>query len=107
VRARSLLSNPGIGCTFCLVRIGANKLRKLIEQFLRDPPEVCFDDVQYLLESFGFEEKRSKGSHHTCRNSDGLKITVPKKSGRIVKGVYAQQIVKLLNLENWNDENTD
>jgi HicA toxin of bacterial toxin-antitoxin, len=51
-----------------------SKLEKLIEQFLRDPPEVRFDDVQYLLESFGFEEKRSKGSHRTFRNSDGLKF---------------------------------
>jgi predicted RNA binding protein YcfA (HicA-like mRNA interferase family) len=83
------------------------KLAKLIEQFLRDPPEVRFDDVQYLLEAFGFEEKRAKGSHHIFRNSDGLKITVPKKSGKMVKGVYVQQIIKLLNLESWNNENAD
>ena len=83
------------------------KLKKLIEQFLRDPPEVRFDDVQYLLESLGFEEKSAKGSHHTFRNREGLKITVPKKSGKMVKGVYIQQIVKLLNLEDWNNENTD
>lgn len=55
-----------------------SKLEKLIELFLRDPPEVRFNQVQYLLESLGFEEKRSKGSHHTFRNPDGLKITVPK-----------------------------
>ncbi|WP_228054617.1 type II toxin-antitoxin system HicA family toxin [Gloeocapsopsis crepidinum] len=64
------------------------------------PPKVRFDDVQYLLELFGFEEKRFKGSHHTFHHSEGLKITVPKKGGKMVKGVYVQQIVKLLNLEN-------
>ncbi|MDJ1177565.1 type II toxin-antitoxin system HicA family toxin [Roseofilum sp. BLCC_M91] len=84
-----------------------SKLEKLIELFLRDPPEVRFNQVQYLLESFGFEEKRSKGSHHTFRNQDGLKITVPKTGGKMVKRVYVQQIVKLLNLEEWNDENQD
>jgi predicted RNA binding protein YcfA (HicA-like mRNA interferase family) len=84
-----------------------SKLKKLIEQFLRDPPEVQFDDVRYLLESFRFEEKRSKGSHHTFRNSKGLKITVPKKGGKMVKGVYVQQIIKLLNLEGWSDEDAD
>jgi hypothetical protein len=38
------------------------KLEKLVEQFLNQPPEVRFEDVRYLLEAFGFEEKRSKGS---------------------------------------------
>jgi predicted RNA binding protein YcfA (HicA-like mRNA interferase family) len=81
-----------------------SRLEKLIQQFLRQPPEVRFDDVRYLLEEFGFEEKRSKGSHHTFRNAAGLKITVPKKGGKTVKGVYVQQIVRLLNLEDENRE---
>ena len=51
------------------------------------------------MESFGFEERRSRGSHHTFLNPDGLKITVPKKGGRMVKGVYVRQIIKLLDLE--------
>ena len=76
------------------------KREKLIEQFLRLPPEVRFDDVEYLLECFGFEEQRVEGSHHTFRNSEGMKITVPKKGGQTVKRVYVQQIIKLLNLEN-------
>jgi predicted RNA binding protein YcfA (HicA-like mRNA interferase family) len=83
------------------------KLEKLIEQFLRKPPEVRFDDVQYLLEAFGFEEKSVKGSHHTFRNAGGLKITVPKKGGKIVKGVYVQQVVRLLNLDDDQDEDED
>jgi predicted RNA binding protein YcfA (HicA-like mRNA interferase family) len=58
------------------------KLGKLVEQFLANPPEVRFDDVCYILTAFGFEEKRSKGSHHTFVNADGLNITVPKKSGK-------------------------
>jgi predicted RNA binding protein YcfA (HicA-like mRNA interferase family) len=84
-----------------------SKLGKLIEQFLLNPPEVRFEDVCYILMAFGFEEKRSKGSHHTFRNADGLKITVPKKGGQKVKGVYVKQIVLLLKLEEWNDESED
>ena len=80
------------------------KLDKLINQFLRDPTEVRFDDVEYLLKSRGFEEKHSKGSHHTFRNEEGLKITVPKKGGKMVKGVYVREIVKLLNLGERVDE---
>ncbi len=83
------------------------KLEKLVEQFLNQPPEVRFEDVVYILLAFGFEEKRSKGSHHSFRDSQGRKITVPKKGGQKVKGVYVQQIVELLKLEEWNDENTE
>ncbi|MEQ8755817.1 MAG: type II toxin-antitoxin system HicA family toxin [Coleofasciculus sp. G1-WW12-02] len=83
------------------------KLEKLVEQFLNKPPEVRFEDVRYLLEAFGFEEKRSKGSHHSFRDSQGRKITVPKKGGQKVKGVYVQKIVELLNLEEWSDEDTE
>ncbi|HAZ47988.1 MAG TPA: type II toxin-antitoxin system HicA family toxin [Cyanobacteria bacterium UBA11369] len=61
----------------------------------------------YILTAFGFEEKRSKGSHHSFRDSAGRTITVPKKGGQKVKGVYVQQIVELLNLEEWSDENTE
>lgn len=84
-----------------------SRLGKLVEQFLKNPPEVRFEDVYYLLLAFGFEEKRSKGSHHTFRNAEGLKITVPKKGGKMVKGVYVKQIVTLLKLEEWIDESED
>lgn len=83
------------------------KLEKLVEQFLNQPPEVRFEDVVYILSAFGFEEKRSKGSHHSFRDSQGRKITVPKKGGQKVKGVYVQQIFELLKLSEWNDENTE
>jgi predicted RNA binding protein YcfA (HicA-like mRNA interferase family) len=84
-----------------------SKLPKLIKQLLKDLLGVCFDDVQYLLASFGFVEKRSRGNHHAFRNANGLKITVPKKGGKMAKGIYVQQMVTLLNLEDWNHENSD
>jgi predicted RNA binding protein YcfA (HicA-like mRNA interferase family) len=83
------------------------KLEKLVEQFLKQLPAVRFDDVRYLLEAFGFEEKRSKGSHHSFRDSQGRKITIQKKGGQKVKGVYVQQIIELLNLEEWNDDDAE
>ncbi|MEH2319791.1 MAG: type II toxin-antitoxin system HicA family toxin [Nostoc sp.] len=70
-------------------------------------PEVRFQEVYYLLEAFGFEEKKSKGRHHSFRDSQGKTITVPKTGGQKVKGIYVQQIVELLNLEEWIDEDTE
>ncbi|MBW4646565.1 MAG: type II toxin-antitoxin system HicA family toxin [Goleter apudmare HA4340-LM2] len=84
-----------------------SKLKKLVEQFLKQPSEVRFQDVCYLLEAFGFEEKKSRGSHHSFRDSQGRKITVPKTGGQKVKGVYVQQIIALLNLEEWINENIE
>jgi predicted RNA binding protein YcfA (HicA-like mRNA interferase family) len=84
-----------------------SKLNKLVEQFLNQPAEVRFEDVLYILQAFGFEEKRSKGSHHSFRDSQGRTVTVPKKGGQKVKGVYVQQIVELLNLEEWSNEDTE
>lgn len=83
------------------------KLIKLVRRFLSEPAEVRFEEVRQLLEAFGFSEARSKGSHHTFRNSEGLKITVPKKGGKMVKGTYIKQIVVLLKLEEWSDESED
>ncbi|MGI0480112.1 type II toxin-antitoxin system HicA family toxin [Geminocystis sp. CENA526] len=74
------------------------KLEKLIDKLLRDPPELSYDDVYYILTNFGFQEVSAKGSHHTFRNNQGQKITVPKKSGKTVKRTYLKQIVMLLKL---------
>lgn len=76
------------------------KLEKLIELFLRQPPEVKFADVLYLLEAFGYIEQRSKGSHHTFSDSDGKTIVIPKVSGQKVKRVYVKRIIELLELGN-------
>jgi predicted RNA binding protein YcfA (HicA-like mRNA interferase family) len=81
-----------------------SKLEKLISQFLKNPPEVSFEDVVYILKAFSFEEKRSKGSHHSFRDSQGRKITIPKKGGQKVKGIYVQKIVKLLDLKEDNND---
>jgi len=77
-----------------------SKLDKLLKKLLNDPPELDYDDVYYILIFFGFQEISSKGSHHTFRNNEKLKITVPKKGGKTVKRIYLKQIVKLLEIEN-------
>lgn len=74
------------------------KLEKLIELFLRQPPEVKFTDVCYLLEAFDYSEQRSKGSHHTFSNPDGKTIVIPKVGGKKVKRVYVKRIIEILEL---------
>ncbi|MFL9450112.1 MULTISPECIES: type II toxin-antitoxin system HicA family toxin [Nostocales] len=62
-----------------------SKLKKLVEQFLKQPPEVRFQDVRYLLEAFGFEEKRSKGSHHSFRTPKVELLLYPKQEDKKLK----------------------
>lgn len=81
------------------------KLSKLIEYLLSRPPEARFQDISYVLEAFGYQEVRSRGSHHAFENEQGEVIIIPKKGGKKVKRTYIEETIRLLNLENWKDEN--
>jgi len=83
------------------------KREKLIELFLRQPPEVRFADVRYLLDTFGYVEQRSKGSHHTFSDPNGKTLVIPKVSGQKVKGIYVKRIIELLELGNIVSSDTD
>ncbi len=61
--------------------------------------------MSYILESFGYVEVRSRGSHHSFENMDGNVIVIPKKGGKLVKRTYIEQIITLLDLENNKDDN--
>lgn len=51
------------------------------------------------------KELRADKSLRDFGKIKGLKITVPKKGGKTVKRTYLKQIVSLLKLEEWKDEN--
>jgi predicted RNA binding protein YcfA (HicA-like mRNA interferase family) len=57
------------------------------------------------LEAFGYQEIRAKGSHHAFENDQGEVIIIPKKGGKKVKRTYIEETIRLLDLENWQDEN--
>ncbi|MBC6935149.1 MAG: type II toxin-antitoxin system HicA family toxin [Chloroflexi bacterium] len=40
-----------------------SKRRKLLERIRRNPKNVSFEDFRKLLEQYGFELRRSRGSH--------------------------------------------
>lgn len=69
-----------------------SKLEKLIQKLLRDPPELSYDDVYYILTQFNFQEISNKDSHHTFRNERSLKITMPKKGGQTVKKLISNKL---------------
>ncbi|MBO1050955.1 hypothetical protein BMF77_01946 [Dolichospermum sp. UHCC 0315A] len=81
------------------------KLSKLIKYLLSRPPEARFEEISYVLEAFGYQETRVRGSHHAFENEQGEVIIIPKKGGKKVKRTYIEETIRLLDLENWKDEN--
>jgi predicted RNA binding protein YcfA (HicA-like mRNA interferase family) len=82
-----------------------NQLDKLVEKFLRKPPEVLFEDVAKVLEAFGYEERPSGGgSHRAFVKSGHPPKVVPTVKGRRVKRVYLQMIIDNLKLEEWYEK---
>ncbi len=80
------------------------RLEKLVELFLREPPEVSFQDVVKVLEAFGYEERPSKRGHKVFAKPGEYLITVPTVKGRRVKRVYVRKIVERLGLEEWYEK---
>ena len=79
-----------------------SRFDKLVEQFLREPPEVLFTDVAKVLEVFGYGERPSGGGSHRAFVKLGHppKI-VPTIKGRRVKRAYVRMRIENLNLEDW------
>jgi len=79
-----------------------SQLDKLVEQFLREPPEILFTDVTKVLEAFEYTERPSGGGSHQVFVKPGHppKI-VPTIKGRHVKRAYVRMIIENLELEEW------
>lgn len=46
------------------------KKQKLFDRILNNPRNVHFDDLVIILQAFGFNLKRIKGSHHNFKHPD-------------------------------------
>jgi len=80
------------------------RLEKLVELFLREPPEVSFRDVVKVLEAFGYKGRPSKSGHKLFARPGEYPITVPTVKGRRVKRVYVRKLVERLGLEEWYEK---
>lgn len=82
----------------------SKRLTKLVNKIFRNPKDVDFDDLRRLLEGFGYECRQPKGggSHYIFRKSGSAPITVPKN--KPVNKTYVNQVIRLLNLEEWHEK---
>ena len=81
------------------------RLVKLAAQVLSNPKDVGFEQLRSLLEGFGYECRQPRGgsSHYIFRKKGSMPISVPKD--RPVNRKYVEQVIDLLNLEEWYEKN--
>ena len=81
-------------------------LAKTISKLLADPPEARFEDVERVLEAYGYQRHPSK--HDVFRNPDApphrKRICIPTVGGRKVKRHYVREVVAFLGLEEGNEQ---
>jgi predicted RNA binding protein YcfA (HicA-like mRNA interferase family) len=76
---------------------------KLIENLLLRPPEARFNDIVKVLEYFGWELKNVKGSHFVYHKEGYLPLTITKHKNKVKRG-YIIKLIKILELEEWYEE---
>ncbi len=77
---------------------------KLVRRFLAEPPEVDLEDVVRLLEMFGYDLRRTGGSHNAFVATGKSTIVVPVVRGRKVKRAYVRMINRVLDLEGYLED---
>ncbi len=79
-----------------------SKLDKLISKLCAGSTDVSFREIKQLLEAYGYEEVRVRGSHHNFRNPEGKQrksIVVPKTKGQKVKRNYVDKVLGYLGID--------
>ncbi len=81
-----------------------SKWDKLIKRIKLLDKNLRFEEIQKVLEYFGYELKKSGGSHYTFRKKGCRKITIPKH--RVIKTVYIEMVRDVVEEEEKRNENS-
>jgi predicted RNA binding protein YcfA (HicA-like mRNA interferase family) len=81
------------------------KICKLLRSILKNPKHVRFEEIDKLLKEFGFEVAQPQGgsSHYVYRKNGYRPIVIPFKRP-FVREFYIKDIIKILNLEEFQNE---
>ncbi|MDY5484613.1 MAG: type II toxin-antitoxin system HicA family toxin [Otoolea sp.] len=84
-----------------------SKWDKLIRQICALSKEIRFDELQKVLESYGYEMRapRSGSSHYIFRKSGCQPITIPKHEP--VKRIYVEMVKRVVESEVKNVEDAE
>ena len=85
---------------------------KLLQRMRNNPRTVSMRDLQVVLESFGFELARIKGSHHVFVgeiDGEGVTLVIPLRKPHVKAG-YVQEVLELVDqilLEEGDDDGSE
>lgn len=74
--------------------------RKLLEQALRNPAGLRFEEAKRLAQAFGFRLDRINGSHHIFVRTGISRLVNLQNCGGKAKTYQVKQILKLAELHN-------
>lgn len=82
-----------------------SKWDKLLRRIKSLSPDMRFDELKKVLESYGYEMNSPRGgsSHFTFRKPGCNPITIPKHEP--IKKIYIEMIKNIVESEETNDEN--
>ena len=76
---------------------------RLVRKFLTDKAHITVADCERLLASYGYELRKSGGSHRTYHKNGERPITiVSPKNTKYVKRAYVNLVIKQLKLEEFD-----
>ncbi|MFD1425515.1 type II toxin-antitoxin system HicA family toxin [Kroppenstedtia sanguinis] len=67
-------------------------VKKLVQKMKNRPNGIRFNELEKVLNHYGYILVRSKGSHHHFRNDEGDVLPVPKEHP--IKAVYIKEALK-------------
>lgn len=82
-----------------------SKWDKLLRRIKSLSPDMRFDELKKVLESYGYEMNSPRGgsSHFTFRKLGCNPITIPKHEP--IKKIYIEMVKNIVESEEANDEN--
>lgn len=84
------------------------RLCKLVAEILKNQSNVQFQKLKTLLLKFGFECRQPKGgSSHFIFRKSGLRTNISVPFKKPVGKIYVKQVIKILCLEEWYEENCE
>jgi predicted RNA binding protein YcfA (HicA-like mRNA interferase family) len=73
---------------------------KLIKKFLTDKTHITVDDCDRLLKDYGYDLRKSSGSHRAYHKKGATPIiVVTPKNSKYILSPYVNKIIKDLGLE--------
>lgn len=74
-----------------------SKRKKRLEKIRQNPKNVSFEELRKVLEDFGFELVRSKGSHHAFKHELVGDLFVVPYRRPFIKVVYVVEALDLID----------